>query len=398
MRVAVSCSGGMNRQLEVAQRLARDGRLAQLLVPYYSSKHPLLQRLTGRRHDPQSVPDDLVTTDVWAAGVRKVLSGTPLRSVDAIDDVLLWREAVDRGAARHLRQGADVLFCESMISLDTMRRARDMGMLRALDRTNAHVAAQQEFYSGERELLGLTSEPYVSDAFVERAEAEYAEADLIVCLSSFVRDTFLERGLPADKLVVVPSGVDLSAFTPGASPPPAFRVLYVGLCSVKKGTHHLLEAFRRLDVPGAELWIVGAVADEIRPWVDRAPEGVRFLGFVPHSDLPGIMGSCSVFAHPSLEEGLAKVLMEAMASGLPVVATPNTGAASVMTDGEEGFIVPVRDPGAMAGRLRELAADPGLLARMSAAARDRVSAGLSWDDYAERLYAALDAALARKGA
>jgi glycosyltransferase involved in cell wall biosynthesis len=100
-----------------------------------------------------------------------------------------------------------------------------------------------------------------------------------------------------------------------------------------------------------------------------------------------------VFCLLSLEEGLALVLAQAMAMGLPIIATPNTGASDLITDGVEGFLVPVRDPDAALAKLALLATDPALRRKMGRRARVRVETGFSWTDYGDRTVVAYQGAL-----
>jgi glycosyltransferase involved in cell wall biosynthesis len=155
------------------------------------------------------------------------------------------------------------------------------------------------------------------------------------------------------------------------------------------GTHLLLVALTRLERPDAELWLIGGVEDEMRPALARYEGLFELKGFVPHAQLPALLTQCSVYVQPSLEEGLAKVLLEAMASGLPVVATTNTGAEDVVREGVDGFVVPIRDPEALAERLTRLADDEEARRRMGASAAERVARGFSWKDYADRMRAVL---------
>ena len=129
---------------------------------------------------------------------------------------------------------------------------------------------------------------------------------------------------------------------------------------------------------------MGAIAPEIAQLLPRLPkQHVEFLGSVPQAQLPAIMSSSHVMVLPSIEEGLALVQGQALACGCPVLATPNTGSEDLFSDGVEGFIVPVRDPAALADRLQLLADDPALQRRMSEAALARVKRLGGWRHYGD---------------
>ena len=113
----------------------------------------------------------------------------------------------------------------------------------------------------------------------ERYLEEYDLADLILVLSERAAETFLVQGFPEEKLYYLPRGVDVDRFTPGTRPA-HFRAVFSGALIERKGVHHLLEAWARLDLPEAELWLVGAVHDEMKPYLEKfARPNVKVLGF-----------------------------------------------------------------------------------------------------------------------
>lgn len=153
----------------------------------------------------------------------------------------------------------------------------------------------------------------------------------------------------------------------------------------RKGIPYLLNAFRKVRHPRRVLKIVHGVLGEIRGYLAKAPlDNVEFHGVVPNAELPAVMSSAHVMVLPSIEERLALVLAEAIACGCPVIASTNTGGEDLLTDGVEGFIAPIRDPGAIADRLNQLIDDPDLRMRMSAAAQARISEIGGWDQYGDR--------------
>jgi glycosyltransferase involved in cell wall biosynthesis len=220
---------------------------------------------------------------------------------------------------------------------------------------------------------------------VRREEAIYALADAITVPSQVARRSFVAMGVASEKVHVVPYGVRLDKFRPGAgAPSETFEVLFAGQISLRKGIPYLLEAFARVRHPRKRLTLVGAVLDDMRELLGRLPtEHVTFAGTLAQAELAARMAQSRVLALASVEEGLALVQGQAMACGCPVVATMATGAEDLFTDGVEGFIVPDRDATALAERLQQLADDPSLRERMSAAALTRVRRLGGWDRYGE---------------
>jgi glycosyltransferase involved in cell wall biosynthesis len=148
---------------------------------------------------------------------------------------------------------------------------------------------------------------------------------------------------------------------------------------------YLLEAFANLRHPHKRLRIVGTVQEDIRSILPRLPmDKVELLGSIPQPELAALMSRSHVLALPSIEEGLALVQAQAMACGCPVLCSSNTGAEDLLTDGIEGFIVPIRDPAALADRLQKLADDPNLQRSMREAALQRVRSIGGWKEYGDR--------------
>jgi len=253
------------------------------------------------------------------------------------------------------------------------------------DRGSTHQRYQDEIMAEEHRRWHL---PYTAPPahILRREEAIYALADAITMPSTVVRRSFIQMGVPTDKLHVIPYGVRLDRFAPTEAPPTgSFEVLFAGQIGLRKGIPYLLDAFARLRHPRKRLTLVGSVQDDLRPLLATLPtENVTFTGSIPQPELARLMSRSHVLALPSVEEGLALVQAQAMACGCPVVATIATGAEDLFTGGIEGFIVPDRDTSALADRLQQLADDPALRAQMSSAALARVKTLGGWDHYGDQ--------------
>ena len=225
----------------------------------------------------------------------------------------------------------------------------------------------------------------------QRFLEEYELADLIVVLSEKATETFRTRGFSDDKLFYLPRGVDIERFRPGERPP-KFRAIFTGALIERKGIHHLLEAWHRLDLKDAELWLVGSVHDEAKPHLKNyARDNVKVIGFA--RDLENYLRQSTIYVFPSQWEGSAKTVYEAAACGLPAITTREAG--DVVRDGIEGIIVQPGDVDAIAAAIRRFYDDPQLVERMSHAARKRVVDNFTWDHYRERLLVAYETAIRR---
>lgn len=272
---------------------------------------------------------------------------------------------------------------------------RTSGMPRILDRTIAHGEHWNAELALLRESHGDWLDPSVrpwSEPRLARDQSEYAHATHILCGSRFAARTLHRHaavpGL-ADKLHVLPYPFDKELFGGAGEPQAAsarepVRFLFVGEVGVRKGMHLLLDAIARLPSSDAALTVAGpqAVPDSVlAPFAGR----VRFTGPVPRASIPALMRAHHVLVLPSLFEGSAIVLPEAMASGLALIHTEASGEGA---SGESGIVLPRPDAAALAEAMARLCAGRDLLQSMRVAAW-RESAGRSFAVYRDRIGALL---------
>jgi glycosyltransferase involved in cell wall biosynthesis len=218
---------------------------------------------------------------------------------------------------------------------------------------------------------------------------EYELADLLLVLSEMAADTFRVQGFPEEKLFYLPRGVDVDRFKPGRRPE-KFRAIFSGALIERKGIHHLLEVWHRLNLPNAELWLVGSIHEEAKPYLKKFwRDNIRTLGFV--RDPENYLSQSTVHVFPSQWEGSAKVTYEAAACGLPQITTREAG--DVVRDGIEGVIVRPGDVDAIAAALEHFQRHPEIVERMGNAARRRVVENFTWDHFRTRLLDAYEVAM-----
>jgi len=188
----------------------------------------------------------------------------------------------------------------------------------------------------------------------------------------------------------VPYGVDLKKFSLSQREKKSdkFIVIFVGKLSLNKGIPYLLDAWNNMDLPRdkAELWIVGSQSSDVEGVLKRTPiaDNVVFHGPVSQEHLISLYGAADLFVLPSIDEGLAMVQVEAMASGLPIVGTVRTGAAELINEGEHGFIIPTCDADALSERILWCYANRDACSAMGQAAATRAQQ-FSWDRYGDRI-------------
>ena len=159
-----------------------------------------------------------------------------------------------------------------------------------------------------------------------------------------------------------------------------FRVLYVGQLSPAQGRPLFAGSFRATETSPQGTGVGRGPRSQPSGLEDATiPANVRFAGVLKGEALAQAYDNATVFVLPTLEEGLALVLGEALAHGTPVIATLNSGGEDLFQDGEEGFLTPVRDPLALAEKMQLLADEPARRERMSHAARARMQALGGWE-------------------
>ncbi|MDX2152587.1 MAG: glycosyltransferase family 4 protein [Bryobacteraceae bacterium] len=263
-------------------------------------------------------------------------------------------------AARQLSTSSwDVIHCFSGIAEETLRMAVRDGVHHHLLRGSAHIATQDRLLREEQERVGRALGRPTS-WMITRELREYELAERIIVLSTFARDSFLEEGVPEDKVRIVPLGVDTAHFQ---APPEVFearrlrvlrdeplRIVYVGNASFQKGFYDFAAIVRRLKGK-MEFRVVGRVLPEVRRLFRGLEEAVEFVGHRPHLELPKWYAQGDVFVFPTIQDGFAVVIPQAMASGLPVMCTANCSGPDLIRDGINGWVMPIRSPGEFIERL-----------------------------------------------
>lgn len=286
--------------------------------------------------------------------------------------VHLW--AGQEFCRRILKEGfgsAGGVFTFNSAGLEALQRAKQTGLKAVTEQTIAPMSLELKLLNDEAGRFPgweASTENAGASAYCFREEEEWKTADLILCGSEFVRDGIARCGGPVGKCVVVPYGVDVvdrrsdvraKRSAMGNRP---LRVLTVGTVGLRKGSPYVFEAARQLK-DKAQFRMVGSIGVGHEAEI-KLREHLELTGPVPRSELAGHFDWADVFLLPSLCEGSATVTYEALAYGVPVICTPNTG--SVVRDGVEGFIVPIRDMATIVDRLRQLLHDTDLLRQMSA--------------------------------
>ncbi|HUY27885.1 MAG TPA: glycosyltransferase family 4 protein [Candidatus Binataceae bacterium] len=364
---------------DLARQMERLGHLARLYTAY-------------PRFKVDGLPAGKVSTFPWLMGPATIAGRFGMLG---LRERLNMRaiETFDRWMAARV-EPCEVFHCLSSFGLESHRAARARhGALTVCDRGSSHIVFQNEILREEYARFDI---PFrgTDQRILDRELAEYEFCDLISVPSSFAMRSFLEYGVPREKLRLNPYGVDLSMFHPMPKRDSVFRILFVGSISIRKGIAYLLEAAKRAAIAGLDLVLIGSMDDDTKKTVGNCGVPLRHLGVLPRGELAGHYSQASVLVLPSIEDGFGLVMAQAMACGVPVIATTNTGAEDLFTDRIEGFIVPIRDAAAIADKLVFLHEHPDIRDAMGAAALARVQSLGGWSSYGERMAAMYQTALA----
>jgi len=349
----------------------------------------VVRRLTGRA--PNGIPKQSLTTfPVFGllSAMRRLAHQTgPQSTANAI-----WAgETFGRLVAARGFHGATGVYAFSGEALELLSAAREQGLWTAVEQMIAPRSIVDQL-ACEEELLNpgwqsSAADDVYASRFADREQAEWKIADAVICPSEFVAEHVINAGCEPHKVVIVPYGVDdRFSIGPRTRKPGPLRVLTVGAVGLRKGAPYVGAVARRL-TGQAQFRMVGPV--DVSPYAQQQlVQCVDLKGAVPRQDMRAQFEWADVFFLPSLCEGSATATYEALAAGLPVICTRNTG--SVVRDGTDGFLVPVRDVEETVSILRKLITCPEMLVRMSANARLRAQ-DFTVARYGERLVKALSA-------
>lgn len=264
--------------------------------------------------------------------------------------------------------------------------AERTGALKVADASSSHPTSFFGFWQRECDLWNNGKGIVIPRWIFTRCNLDLERADVIVCPSKFVRDSMLYNGIPEAKCFLNPYGVDTSTFTPRADWPVKPRFISVGMISLRKGHQYLFRAFEKVRqvLPDAELICAGGYHPDFKQ------ERKRWAGTfthvqLSHAELAQVLRSATAFVFPSNEEGFARAIIEAMASGLPIIATHESGATTLVDDGVEGIIVKGRNIDQIAAAMIRVATNREENERMGKAAYTRGAQKNAWGDFADRL-------------
>lgn len=402
LRVVTAQKGARDHYL-IPRVLHRRGALAHCIVDWHASptlrrwaqaiQNPLLQR-AARAFVPDIAEQKI--SDMKPVAVLRILMEAVGRVLGRRHAAYAWTDALfARRVAATEMPPHDVFIGYSYASLEALKAERKRGVFTVVHQIDPgrfewrlvqREAAEWPAYAHPK-----AEEP---DQYFRRAEREWEVADLIVVNSEWSRRALEKQGASPEKLHVLPLGYEpppksRARETASQSPPEKERdpltVLWLGTVSIRKGIPYFVEAARRLRDANVEFLVAGSIAIRTDA-VTAAPDNIEWLGHIPRTQVPQLFRRADVHVLPTLSDGFGMSQLEAMAHGVPVVATPNCGR--VVEDGKTGCFIEPRSAEALAEVLLRLEKNRAMLQEMAARCVDAASQ-YTIDAYGERLYTLL---------
>lgn len=284
--------------------------------------------------------------------------------------------------------------CSSLLFKELSKRAPEI--LRIMDVSAANILYMRQIYDKDAELqpnfcdrLHREREVVWNPDNIDRAETELAYGQVFLAPSSFVANTLKFSGIADSQIKICPYGVDTDLFPQkkyrNAEEARAYpvRFIYVGGVKELKGIGYLLDAISQFSQFQASLTVVGQFDPndaDIKPYLDR----VHFTGPLLHEEVSKYLAESDVFIFPSLGEGLSLATLEAASCGLPLIVTENSGVNDAMTEGKEGFVVPIQSTESLADKIQWFINNPDQIEPMGRAARE-MALRYTWESYYQRI-------------
>lgn len=320
------------------------------------------------------------TAEKGIIGLRDAGALSQIYSLDNIDtksEGTVIRSLIFDSLVSLALDDCDAFLGWASMCYNQLLKAHKIGAKTFIPGTSTHPVNQYRIMMKEYKKFGVEGKP-TNPILMARMLQEYKDVDCILASSEIVADSFREQGL-GDKLELVEHGIDTDKFKPAHIDHDEFHVVFVGGNWIRKGVYYLVKAWHGLKLGNAKLTI--SLNAPVFQGVDYSNIS---SGFVP--EITSLYNSADLFVFPTLEEGKALAVGEAMACGLPVVVTPESGWD--INDGREGITVPVKHIKRLKNAIQYFYDNRGEAKRMGKAAR-KYAEGHTWANYQEELVKAI---------
>ena len=390
----------------VLEALEQAGLLARFVttIGWSKTSYPdLAGKIRGKLRRNYALPADKIDIHPVREAVR-LLAGA-LRITRLTETESAWAsvdqvyQSLDREAARRLRHveyGAPVraVYAYEDCAKELFATAAELGLKRVYDLPIAYWETAQcllreeaQRYPDWEPTLGGTRD---SETKLARKKRELELAQLIICPSRFVLESLPAEAREKKQTLVAPFGSPTVQVTQEAKRGDGpLRALFAGALTQRKGLADLFAAMKMVDSASVQLVVMGSAILPLDWYREKFPSFI-YEPPRPHDDVLRLMRSCDILVLPSIVEGRALVQQEAMACGLPLIATANAGGDDLIDEGRTGFLVPIRSPEAIAERISWFAQNRLRIPEMGNAAQARARE-FTWRAYGQSILNAIRA-------
>ena len=366
--------GGRFHAFNLAEQLNNNNNLKQLITTY--PKYFIKKNYGIDKKKIQSVI------------LKEIIQRSFLNKIYNFNDKLT--EHFDNKAQKLIDfNDLDILIGWSSFSLKSFQLGKNNKCLKILERGSTHIDFQTNIMK-EEYLINNLIPNLPSKYIIDKEKMEYQLADHIMVPTEFARQTFLTRGFAEKKIIKIPYGVDLKEFQKKKSNKEKgliFRIIYTGTLSIRKGVLYLLKSFEELNLKNSQLLMIGNIDSEIKSKINkyRSNKKIIFKKSISQSKLSEQYSSSNVFITCSIEEGLSMVQLQAMSCGLPIICTPNSGGDEIIDNGNDGFILPIRDIEELKKKILYLYNNQSICFEMGMRAQKKIKDSFSWETYGKNV-------------
>lgn len=369
--------GGRFHAFNLAQQLQKRNYLEQLVTSY--PKIYIKNKFGINEKSIISLP----TKEILFRTLNKISVIEKFIDID-----LISAGVFERKASKLINfKNTDILVGWSSFSLKSFQNSKKYDCINVLERGSSHIEFQSDLLREEYELLGINPK-FASQKIIDKEKKEYELSDYICVPSEFAKQSFINKGFSSKKLKKINYGVSLNEFSNYGkrNKNKEFHIIYVGSISVRKGVIYLIKAFNELKLIDSKLTLIGDIEKGFKKLLYKnLNEKIKIIKPMGQNLLKYYYNQADVFVTCSIEEGLSMVQIQAMACGLPVICTKNSGGEDIINEGKEGFILPIRDNYRLKEKLLYLYENKDLRDEMSENALSKATSFLKWEDYGEKI-------------
>lgn len=342
-----------------------------------------LNETLEKRPPLAAIPENQVHRSVAADAIRMWCERYAKKIGGKVRD---WsKQVISHKASKAIRNGHRLVIARDMEAMEVFKQAKAMGVSTAYQYPTADFRLVEKLLTEEHGEYGdldssLSHSQFFAEPRVRRKAAEFSLADVILTPSEFVKKSLVDSGHEAAKIRVLPFGCeeDWCRSVPGAAR--SNEVLHVCQLSVRKGTHRLLQVWKRLGAYRThKLKLIGSMRLPAN-FLEKFSGCYEYLGRIPRNQLPNHFSSAQFFVLPALAEGFAVVILESLSAGTPIVASRNSGAEGFISDGVEGLLHDTRNDDQLADSIDRMLTNPSRCEEMGRAAYEKAKSW-TWRDY-----------------